>query len=134
MRQQGEFMQQNGVIAKLTNHVDKMRGASVNLRIKNEHLRGQHSYASRLRSCREYEPLWRSATLCSTIATMMSLLWNREYLTLVRSRSSSSSSSQPAWQSNPLGKLVTKSNRNQQKRPKWRLFTVHQCFYELLLF
>ena len=42
-RQQGDVTQRDGVITRLADLVDKMRGESVNLRIKLDELRGQHS-------------------------------------------------------------------------------------------
>ena len=42
-RQQGEVTQREGVIARLTDQVDKMRGDSVSLRIKLDELRGQRT-------------------------------------------------------------------------------------------
>ena len=42
-RQQGEVAHREGVIAKLTDQVDKMRGDSINQRSKIEELRGQHT-------------------------------------------------------------------------------------------
>ena len=41
--QQGEVVQCEGVITRLTDQVDKMRGESVNLHIKLDELRGQRS-------------------------------------------------------------------------------------------
>ena len=55
-RQQGEVAQRDGVITKLPDQVNKMRGESVNLRIKLEDFRGQRS------SLRVTGWPWRTAT------------------------------------------------------------------------
>ena len=57
-RQQDEVAQREGVIARLTDQVDKMRGDSINQRIKMDDLRNQH-YA---KSYKSYGPPWRTKT------------------------------------------------------------------------
>ena len=53
-RQQGEAAQREGIVAKLTDQVDKLRGDTIIQRIKIDELRGQRSHY--VRSYKSYGP------------------------------------------------------------------------------